>query len=79
VIRQLVPYLNHIGDCSADNHDPLDTSCICGLRQVFHKTMINEDKMISITRYVQRVDEYGIEHGMSTANMDQAIELARSL
>ena len=79
MINQLDPYLQHIGDCGANNLSAIDESCICGLRQVYHRLTVSHTKMQSITRYVQRVDEYGIEHGMSTANMNQAIELARSL
>lgn len=39
VYRSLRPYLRHIGNCGAiENSDPMDSRCICGLRQ----TIIDE-------------------------------------
>lgn len=33
-MKELVPYIRHIGNCGAkDSNDPLDPRCICGLRQ----------------------------------------------
>lgn len=79
MINQLDQYLKHIGNCGASNLCPIDERCICGLRQVYHKLIVEHTKMQSITRYVQRVDEYGLDHGLTTVNMEQAITLSRDL
>lgn len=79
MINQLEPYLKHLGNCGASDLCSIDERCICGLRQVYHRLTIAHTKMQSITRYVQRIDVYGVEHGLSTANMEQAVKLAREL
>lgn len=78
---QLKPYLNHIGDCSAGD-DPLDFSCICGLRNLYHKMEVSQEQMsryVSIVRSVQRLALYGTDHVLGKENLNRAIQLARLL
>lgn len=43
---ELLPYINHIGNCGAVGEKPNDERCICGLRQIWTKLAGNYKAMM---------------------------------
>lgn len=79
MIKQIEPYLKHIGNCTATNFCTIDESCICGLRQVFYKLEVMFTKQQSVVRYVQRTDDLRDSQFLADENLYRARELAREL
>jgi len=54
VIKDLEPYLKHIGNCGASDSCAIDDRCICGLRQIYFR---EEVRYTQLESKALRIDE----------------------
>lgn len=78
-LSPLNAYLKHVGNCGASNLSPIDEKCICGLRQIYFKLNVLHTKMQSVTRYIQRSNNYDSGSQLEIENLSAAKNLASEL